>query len=127
MPVDSGLERQTLEPLARCAEWLSKKKDVPVSKLSLKKPLFDYAVTLDGEEGWVLPDFVLKATTTDGENHTFIIETMGYQDEDYIERKSRQHWGMKTLGQLQTDPPQWPEKTDRTPEKQMYGIFLHLG
>lgn len=127
VPVDSGLERKTLESLARCAEWLSKKKDAPVSNLSMKKPLFDYAVSVDGEEGWVLPDFVIEATTADGENRTFIIETMGYQDEDYIVRKSRQHRGMKTLGQLQTDPPQWPEETDRTLEKQMYGIFLHLG
>ncbi|WRH15960.1 hypothetical protein GC087_25565 (plasmid) [Pantoea sp. JZ2] len=126
VPVDSGLERKTLESLARCAEWLSKKKDAQVRHIHLKKPLFDYAVTVDGEEGWVLPDFVLEATTTDGENRTFIIETMGYQDEDYIERKSRQHRGMKTLGELQTDPPRWPEETDKSLERQMYGILLNL-
>ena len=126
VPVDSGLERKTLESLARCAEWLSKKKGAPVSCLSLKKPLFDYSVTVDGEEGWVLPDFVLEATTADGENRTFIIETMGYQDEDYIERKSRQHRGMRMLGELQTDPPRWPEETDKSLEKQMYGKLLHL-
>lgn len=125
VPVDSGLERQTIASLARCAEWLSKKKEAPVSSIHLKKPLFDYAVTVDDEEGYVLPDFVLEATTRDGDKHTFIIETMGYQDEDYIERKSRQHRGMRELGKLQTDPPKWPEETDRTLEKQMYGILLH--
>lgn len=30
------------------------------------------------------------------------------------------------LGQLQTDPVRWPEDTDRTLEKQMYGILLNL-
>lgn len=35
--------------------------------LYLKKPLFDYAVTVDGEEGWVLPDFMVVATKTAGE------------------------------------------------------------
>lgn len=126
VPVDSGLERQTLESLATCAAWLSKKEDVPVRCLSLKKPLFDYDVTVDGEEGWVLPDFLVDAMMATGEKKTFVIETMGYQDEDYIERKSRQHRGMKILGQLQTDPVRWPEETDRTLEKQMYGILLNL-
>lgn len=128
VPVDSGLERQTLKSLAKCADWLSKskKEDVPVRCLSLKKPLFDYDVTVDGEEGWVLPDFLVDATMATGGKKAFVIETMGYQDEDYIERKSRQHRGMKMLGQLQTDPVRWPEETDRTLEKQMYGILLNL-
>lgn len=126
VPVDSGLERQTLDSLATCAAWLAKKEDAPVRSLSLKKPLFDYAVTVGGEEGWVLPDFLVEATTATGEKKAFVIETMGYQDEDYVERKSRQHRGMRTLGQLQTDPPRWPEETDRTLEKQMYGLLLHL-
>ncbi|WP_261643272.1 hypothetical protein [Erwinia mallotivora] len=126
VPVDSGLERTTLESLATCAEWISRKKDAPISNLHLRKPLFDYEVTVDGESGYVLPDFVLEATSTEGIKHTFIIETMGYQDEDYIERKSRQHRGMRELGQLQTDPPKWPEETDKTIIKQMYGILLHI-
>lgn len=126
VPVDSGLERQTVDSLATCAAWLAKKEDAPVRSLSLKKPLFDYAVTLDGEEGWVLPDFMVEATTAAGEKKAFVIETMGYQDEDYIERKSRQHRGMRELGVLQTDPPRWPDETDRTLEKQMYGVLLHL-
>ncbi len=126
VPVDSGLERQTLDSLATCAAWLAKKGEEPVRSLSLKKPLFDYAVTVDDEEGWVLPDFMVEVTTAAGEKMAFVIETMGYQDEDYIERKSRQHRGMKMLGQLQTDPPRWPEETVRTLEKQMYGILLNL-
>lgn len=126
VPVDSGLERQTLDSLATCATWLAKKKDAPVRCLSLKKPLFDYAVTVDGEECWVLPDFLVEVTTAADEKKAFVIETMGYQNEDYVERKSRQHRGMKMLGQLQTDPTRWPEETVRTLEKQMYGILLNL-
>lgn len=126
VPVDSGLERQTLDSLATCAAWLAKKKDAPVRCLSLKKPLFDYTVTVDGEECWVPPDFLVEVTTATDEKKAFVIETMGYQDEDYVERKSRQHRGMKMLGQLQTDPTRWPEETVRALEKQMYGILLNL-
>lgn len=126
VPVDSGLERQTLKSLAICASWLAKRKEAAVRSLSLKKPLFDYKVTVDDEPGFVLPDFILEVITHMGEKRTFVIETMGYQDEDYIERKSRQHSGMKTLGQLHTDPPKWPIETEKTLEKHMYGILINL-
>ncbi|HAT2207653.1 TPA: hypothetical protein I8271_005221, partial [Kluyvera intermedia] len=49
VPVDSGLERGTLESLSEAAEWLSKKSDAPA--LSLVKPLFDIEVDLEGEKG----------------------------------------------------------------------------
>ena len=51
-----------------------------------------------------------------GENPvvTFIIETMGYESEDYIERKRNTHRWMEEEGVLLTDPPGWPEASDKT-------------
>lgn len=45
--------------------------------LSLEKPLFDIEVCIDGENGYVLPDFIVKATMNDGKGSRVVIETMG--------------------------------------------------
>lgn len=124
VPVDSGLERSTLEGLATVAGWMAKKADSPA--LSLKKPLFDIEVEIDGEKGFVLPDFMVTARKGDGSLHTVVIETMGYTDENYCARKSVQHKGMRQLGKLQTDPPGWLRPTDTEFTRQMYGVFLNL-
>lgn len=85
VPVDSKLERKTLDSLAEVAGWMSKKEKAPV--LSLIRPLFDTEVSVDGDKGYVLPDFIVRADTDTGRKHTIIIETMGYTDDDYCERK----------------------------------------
>lgn len=124
VPVDSGLERTTIESLSEVAGWLAKKPDAPA--LSLEKPLFDIEVTLDGEKGFVLPDFIVTATKSGGKQHTVVVETMGYTDDDYCERKAEQHKGMRQLGLLQTDPPRWPQELDKTFSRHVYGIFMNL-
>ncbi|PXW51516.1 hypothetical protein DFO55_11888 [Grimontella sp. AG753] len=124
VPVDSGLERSTLEGLATVAGWMAKKADSPA--LSLDKPLFDIEVEIDGERGFVLPDFMVTARKGDGSLHTVVIETMGYTDENYCARKSVQHKGMRQLGKLQTEPPGWLRPTDTHFTRQMYGVFLNL-
>jgi hypothetical protein len=45
---------------------------------------------------------------------TFIIETMGSESEEYVERKLQTHSWMEQEGVLLTDPPGWPEPLDRT-------------
>ncbi|MBK0018849.1 MULTISPECIES: hypothetical protein [Kosakonia] len=124
VPVDSGLERTTIESLAEVAGWVAKKPDAPV--LSLEKPLFDLEVTLNGEKGFVLPDFIVTASKPGGKHHTVVIETMGYTDDDYCERKAEQHKGMRELGLLQTDPPRWPQELDKTFSRHVFGIFMNL-
>ncbi|AGN88250.1 hypothetical protein [Enterobacter sp. R4-368] len=124
VPVDSGLERTTLESLSEVAGWLAKKPDAPT--LSLEKPLFDIEVTLNGEKGFVLPDFIVTATKPGGKQHTVVVETMGYTDDDYCERKAEQHKGMRQLGLFQTDPPRWPQELDKTFTRHVFGIFMNL-
>ena len=41
------------------------------------KPLFDIQVEVEGEKGFVLPDFIIQATLSDGREHSAVIETMG--------------------------------------------------
>ncbi|NWJ82435.1 hypothetical protein HX884_23000 [Enterobacter sp. SECR19-1250] len=124
VPVDSGLERATLESLSDVAGWLARKPDAPT--LSVEKPLFDIEVNTDGEKGFVLPDFIVTARMPDGKQHTVVVETMGYTDDDYCERKAEQHKGMRQIGLLQTDPPRWPQAVEKTFARQIYGIALHL-
>ncbi|EIX8146921.1 hypothetical protein MLA66_004556 [Salmonella enterica] len=102
--MDSELERGTLKSLSTVAEWLSNKPGTPT--LSLEKPLFDIEVSIDGEDGHVLPDFIVMVTLKDGKESKVVIETMGYTDDDYCERKAEQHKAMRQIGILQTDPPQ---------------------
>jgi hypothetical protein len=60
VPVDSGLERQTFESISTVAKWLKAKSGL-LLQLTLEKPVFDIEVEIDGEKGFVLPDFMLNA------------------------------------------------------------------
>ncbi|EDE0111618.1 hypothetical protein BZR74_21295 [Salmonella enterica subsp. enterica serovar Newport] len=124
VPVDSELERGTLKSLSTVAKWLSNKPDAPT--LSLEKPLFDIEVCTDGENGYVLPDFIVKATMKDGKGSRVVIETMGYTDDDYCERKAEQHKGMRQIGLLQTDPPRWPQEIKTSFERHLFGVLYNL-
>lgn len=124
VPVDSGLERKTLERISEVASWLNKKTGTVV--LCLEKPLFDTEVELDGEKGFVLPDFIVTAETQDGKTHTIVIETMGYTDDDYCERKAEQHKGMRIFGRLCTDPPHWPLEVEQPFTNNLFGVLMNL-
>lgn len=125
VPVDSKLERQTLASLSEAAKWMKNKPEAP--HLSLQKPLFDIEVDIKGEKGFVLPDFIVTAVTSDGESHAVVVETMGYTDDDYCERKAEQHKGMRMIGKLQTDPPRWPMEVEKPFVRHIYGIMLNAG
>ncbi|EHB8393725.1 hypothetical protein JVY96_004496, partial [Salmonella enterica] len=124
VPVDSELERGTLKSLSTVAKWLSNKPDAP--KLSLVKPLFDIEICTDSENGYVLPDFIVMATMKDGKGSKVVIETMGYTDDDYCERKAEQHKGMRQIGILQTDPPRWPQEIKTSFERHLFGVLYNL-
>lgn len=95
MPVDSDYERQTL----RCLLSAQVKKC-----FSISKPVIDMEVIRrssgDGanmpEVKKVRPDFILNYDTCT----TVVVETMGYDDDEYVESKKRTHPFMKLLGQL---------------------------
>jgi hypothetical protein len=124
VPVDSNLERQTLDSLFEAAEWLFRKDSAP--RLSLERPLFDIEVTVDEEKGYVLPDFLVNVIEPNGVKHDVVIETMGYTDEDYCERKSEQHKGMRQIGVLVTDPQNWPNEPEKPFKRFIFGKLQHL-
>ena len=102
VPLDSRYERRTLDCLLRVIEWV-KNRGVDVT---LTKPLFDREVKqLDGPSLWCRPDFELtfRSVTAVGDArrlHRVVIETMGADEPEYLERKSRTHEIMKRRGIL---------------------------
>lgn len=102
VPLDSRYERHTLEILFGVVEWVRKRGvDVTVAK-----PLFDREVRqLDGPSLWCRPDFELtfrtvKAGASSRRLHRIVIETMGADEPEYLERKSRTHEVMRHRGIL---------------------------
>ena len=102
VPLDSRYERRTLEQLFSVMEWV-RKRGVDVT---LTKPLFDREVRqLDAPSFWCRPDFELTFRTVEAAGtaprlHRVVIETMGADGPEYLERKSRMHEIMKRRGIL---------------------------
>ncbi|KVL93089.1 hypothetical protein [Burkholderia stagnalis] len=87
VPLDSRFERVTLNCLIQVIDWV-RRRGVDVT---LTKPLFDRQVdSHDGEPLWCRPDFELSFSSA-ARAHRIVIETMGADDADYLERKSRMH------------------------------------
>ena len=118
-PVESGVERQAFGTLRKTLRILRREFDTVA--FSLEKPLFE----TDTQHGPCLPDFVIRARPEgwDGRDSVvFLIEVMGFEDEDYRKRKEETHWAMRELGTLCTmeagrfDTPEWlaSEGTDVT-------------
>ncbi|QMM55128.1 hypothetical protein HVX06_21550 (plasmid) [Enterobacter sp. RHB15-C17] len=114
VPVDSNLEKLTLKTIINACEFASRKTNHPEA-LSLSKPLFTMKALKDGSEEIIHPDFILNVAPAGKQTvNTLIIETMGYDSDDYIERKANTHNWMREVGTLLTDPPDWPEPTQTT-------------
>lgn len=103
IPLDSRYERITLKLLFRAMEWV-RKRGVAVT---LEKPLFDRPVRQkDGSRLWCRPDFELTfrtqvvATGSSPRLHRIVIETMGADEPEYLDRKVRTHVIMKRRGIL---------------------------
>ena len=102
VPLESRYERVTLKLVFRVMEWV-KKHGVEVG---LSKPLFDREVRQTEKPSlWCRPDFELTfrsaaATGVAPRLHRLVIETMGADDPDCLERKSRTHEIMKRRGIL---------------------------
>lgn len=114
VPVDSNNERDTLKVILSACEFSGRQPNHPEA-ISLSKPLFTFKSVRDGEEEDVHPDFILNVLPA-GKNRvtTFIIETMGYESEEYLKRKQYTHSWMEQEGVLLTDPPDWPEPSDKS-------------
>lgn len=101
VPVESDYERKTLKILLDCQ--IEK-------KFSITKPVADRLVSpnlrnkkpISGEPAEIMqpmnirPDFILCYD----QGKTVVVETMGYQTIEYIERKKRTHPYMRVLGEI---------------------------
>ncbi|MHB9323092.1 hypothetical protein ACP3TG_29015 [Phytobacter diazotrophicus] len=130
IPVDSEKERETLRTIERAAAFVRQKNakaGKPVPSVTLKKPLFTATVHgNDGESMEVHPDFQLSVLSAGGQvPANFVVETMGYDSKEYIERKLRTHPGMRELGYLLTDPHGFPEKMERTFYQEMLSCLFY--
>ena len=118
MLVDSDLERRTLAQLLRLQAWLGRERGIQVA---IEKPLFDIgyadkpvaeASTPQGSVAQIkscpegdeearepcLPDFLLWTRPAPrGGHEAVIVETMGYADAHYRERKARTHALMRCV------------------------------
>jgi len=97
MLVDSDLERRTFQQLRGLQSWLLRKRGI---RVAVDKPLLDLGRPQDGDAASCrppcLPDFVLRARPVPGDGRAVVIvETMGYADADYRERKRRTHQLMR--------------------------------
>jgi len=101
MPVDSNLERHTFQGMVQLRTWLFHKKGIGIS---IVKPLFDMsarsgATELDSNTDTprepCIPDFLLEADRVPkGGKSLLVIETMGYADVQYRDRKQLTHTRM---------------------------------
>ncbi len=55
-----------------------------------------------------------------------VIETMGYTDDDYCERKAEQHKEIRQIGILQTDLPRWPQEIKTSLERHLFGVLYNI-
>ncbi len=78
VPVDSNLERDAVDDLLEVVRWLAREKKV---ELELLKPLFSW------NETGARPDFVVSRRGRPAD--CLVIETMGSDDPEYRERKTR--------------------------------------
>lgn len=96
VPVDSDYERKTLALLLRQQRyWLGRGVESEI-----EKPLHAIPVRVDGEKTRCQPDFLLRRRTVAGIDRTVVVETMGYDDPEYRERKTRTHQRMAQLGEV---------------------------
>jgi hypothetical protein len=92
--VDSDFERSTLDRLIGVQSWFTTKHGI---FLIIEKPLADIGTEISPQDPKTpsrppcIPDFIVRARSPTGETATVIVETMGFDDEAYRDRKHRLH------------------------------------
>lgn len=100
--LDSDNERATLRKLIGTQAWLVRAKNV---LMTIEKPQFDLGEDCDPEaldtgvdaRPPIIPDFIVRAKAANGLEGTVIVETMGYDDARYLERKRHVHPLMRAV------------------------------
>lgn len=95
--VDSNLERETINRIQGC-RWSLGKNDI---QFEVHKPLFDCnTLPEDDFEPVCLPDFLIKLPSRRA--RTIVVETMGYKDTRYRNRKETMEPHFRRIGLDQT-------------------------
>ena len=97
VPVESGAERQAFRTLRKTLRIL--RREFGAVAFTLGKPLFE----TNTQYGPCIPDFIIRAHPRAWEGRDsvdFMIEVMGFEDEDYRQRKEETHRAMRELGTL---------------------------
>jgi len=114
IPVDSNKERETLKVIINACQYAGSTTNRPEA-ISLIKPLFSMKSVKGEAEEIIHPDFILNVVPKGKSSvTTLIIETMGYDSDEYVQRKTRTHSWMAQEGILLTDPPDWPVPPQKT-------------
>lgn len=114
IPVDSNKERETLKVIINACKYAGSTTNRPEA-MSLIKPLFSMKSVKGEAEEIIHPDFILNVVPKGKSSvTTLIIETMGYDSDEYVQRKTRTHSWMALEGILLTDPPDWPVPPQKT-------------
>jgi hypothetical protein len=92
LPVDSDLERKTLSILTAKLQFQAKQANNPYE---IEKPLLDIVANAQLPKSKVRPDFLVISN-----GKKLVVETMGYIDPDYLERKERTHALMAHIGRV---------------------------
>ena len=95
LPVESNYERGTLKQLLSVGRRLAEKRGV---ELTIEKPVFDLTpptglgreVKEPSAHEPIIPDFIVRATS----GRSVVLETMGYEQSAYRDRKARIHLAM---------------------------------
>jgi hypothetical protein len=90
--VDSDLERKTLSILMAKLQFQAMRAKNPYE---IEKPLLDIAPDPSAPDERVRPDFVVIS-----QGKKLVVETMGYADPQYIDRKQRTHAQMEKIGKV---------------------------
>lgn len=121
LPVDSNLERATMHQLLSLGRWFGFRLE---ARLSIHKPLWDLQASpaaADGEAHEpIIPDFIVEVEDH-GAKRRAVVETMGYGEAAYRERKRRLRPELERLGGgpvIEHDfhlPADWPQsERDKT-------------
>jgi hypothetical protein len=89
IPIDSNLERDTLTELMELQVWFRDTKNI---SFTIEKPLSEIK-PINGQP--VSPDFLLRV-----KDKLVVVETMGYDRQDYLDSKANTHPIMEKLGEL---------------------------
>ncbi len=104
VPVESGAERQAFRTLRKTLRIM--RREFGAVAFTLRKPLFE----TNTQYGPCTPDFIIRAHPQAWEGRDsvdFMIEVMGFEDEDYSGRKEETHRAMRELGTLCVMEADW--------------------